>query len=315
MKIVLGVDFSRDSKTAIRFLSGIRFPANSELFLVHVDSGYEALQIGHSLQVEESLDTLHSKAIDRSRRNLEKIRDKLVDLRLDVQALIKEGNAGKEILSFLEQEHIDLAVLGTRGLAGIQRFLLGSVSEWTLQEAPCPVLVVRGSTQWVNRGIRVLFTTDGSPEAQAALKFLNELRFPAESEIIVFHVVEGTDYRIVQDDFRELKVDSFGDVDLAKVSQDIQSRKEIAGRALVKEAKRGLINRHSKDDHISTGHAAEEILKAARRFKTNLIVMGSRGLTGVKQKFLGSVTTRVARHASCSVLVVRRPEKHRKIRI
>ncbi|GJL61660.1 MAG: universal stress protein [Nitrospirales bacterium] len=313
MKILLGVDFSRDSKTAIRFLSGIQFPANSELFLVHVKSGYEALQIGHSREVEKSLNTLYKKAIDRSRRNLEQIKDKLGNARLDVRTMMKEGNAGKEILSVLDQEHIDLAVLGTRGLSGIQRFLLGSVSEWILQDAPCPVLVVRGSSHWIHRRIRVLFTTDGSTEAQAALKFLNALRFPAESEIIVFHVVEGTDYRIVQDDFRELKVDSFGQVDLAKVSQDIQSRKEIAGRALVKEAKRGLINRHSNADHISTGHAAEEILKAARRFKTNLIVMGSRGLTGIKQKFLESVSTRVARHAPCSVLVARQLPKNARI--
>jgi len=315
MKVLLGVDFSRDSKTAIRFLSGIRFPANSELFLMHVNSGYESRQIEDSLEVGESLDILHKKVIDRSRRNLEKIRGKLVGSRLDVHTMIKEGNAGKEILSVLEQKHIGLAVLGTRGLSGIQRFLIGSVSEWILREAPCTVLVVRGSTHWVNRGIRVLVATDGSPEAQASLKFLNELRFPAESEIIVFHAVEGTDYRIVQDDFKNLNVDPLGHVDLAKVAVDIQTRKELAGRALVKEATRGLTNRHSNVDHISTGHAADEILKAAIRFKANLIVMGSRGLTGIKQKLLGSVSTRVAHHARCSVLVVRQPEKHRKIRL
>ncbi|WP_454062022.1 hypothetical protein [Candidatus Nitrospira salsa] len=89
MKILLGVDFSRDSKTAIRFLSGIQFPVNSELFLVHVKGGYKALQIGHSREVEKSLNTLYKKAIDQSRRNLEQIKGKLGNARLDVRTMMK----------------------------------------------------------------------------------------------------------------------------------------------------------------------------------------------------------------------------------
>ena len=315
MKILLGVDFSSDSKGAIRFVSGIRFPSNSELFLVHVTSGFEALQIGHSLEIEEGLITLYNKTIDRSRKNLEKIREKFVDPRLEVHVDVKEGNAGNEILSLLKKESIDLAVIGTRGLSGIQRFLLGSVSEWILHESPCPVLVVRGANRLMKQGIRVLIATDGSPEAHMALEFLNELRFPAQSQVFLFHVVEGTDYRIVQDDYRSLRVDPSGSVDLAKIAQDIQARREIEGQSLVKEAKRGLSNRHAKSNHISTGYAAEEILKAARRFRANLIVMGSRGLTGIKQTLLGSVSARVVRHAPCSVLVVRQREKNMNIRL
>ena len=87
----------------------------------------------------------------------------------------------------------------------------------------------------------------------------------------------------------------------------------MAGRALVKDAKKGLSNRHANAEHISTGYAAEEILKAARRFRANLIVLGSRGLTGIKRQFLGSVSARVARHAPCSVLVVREFPRNKKI--
>ncbi len=309
MKIMLGVDFSRDSKAAIRFLSGIHFPANSELFLLHVSSGYEELAALHAYELEEGLRTLRQKSLIRVQRNLDKLAGKLLGSGLKIHTLVKEGNSGKEILSLLEQKQMNLAVLGTRGLSGIQRFFLGSVSEWVLQEASCPVLVVRGSSRWMDRGIRVLVATDGSTEAQAALEFLNALRFPVGSEIFLFHVVEGIDYRVVQDDFRSVNVDSSGNVDLAKISQDILTRKEVEGRSLVKDAKRGLLNRHAKAEHISTGYAAEEILKAARRFRVNLIVMGSRGLTGLKRQFLGSVSTRVVRHAYCSVLVVRTPEK------
>ena len=59
-------------------------------------------------------------------------------------------------------------------------------------------------------------------------------------------------------------------------------------------------------DHVfAQGDPAEEILRAAERHRADLIVMGSKGLTGLERYLLGSVSRKVARHASCSVLVVR----------
>ncbi len=55
---------------------------------------------------------------------------------------------------------------------------------------------------------------------------------------------------------------------------------------------------------LAEGHPAEEILKAAKRLRADLVVMGSRGLTGMEKILLGSVSAKVTRHAACSVLVV-----------
>jgi hypothetical protein len=52
-------------------------------------------------------------------------------------------------------------------------------------------------------------------------------------------------------------------------------------------------------------HAVEEILKAAKRICADFIVVGSKGLTGPRRFLLGSVAHKVARHAPCSVIVVR----------
>ena len=58
--------------------------------------------------------------------------------------------------------------------------------------------------------------------------------------------------------------------------------------------------------HIPEWHnLAEEILKATKRTRADLVVVGSKGLTGLRRFLLGSVAHKVARHASCSVLVVR----------
>nr|CAA9270697.1 Universal stress protein family [uncultured Armatimonadetes bacterium] len=53
------------------------------------------------------------------------------------------------------------------------------------------------------------------------------------------------------------------------------------------------------------GHPAETILRAAEEDRTDLIVLGSRGLSGIQGFLLGSVSARVSHHAHCSVMIVR----------
>jgi nucleotide-binding universal stress UspA family protein len=53
------------------------------------------------------------------------------------------GHPVDKIVSVAEEEQADLIVIGSRGLGGFQRFLLGSVSDGVLHHAHCPVLVVR----------------------------------------------------------------------------------------------------------------------------------------------------------------------------
>ena len=313
MKVLLGVDFSRDSKKAIRFLSEIRFSARSELFLFHVASGQEVFSLSRAMLGD--LGKLREKTLLRVHRNLEKIGEQFVDRRLKTQVVVKERNPGKEILSFLEKKEIDLAVLGTRGISGLKRFLLGSVSEWILQEAPCPVLIVRGSARRAYGGMRILMSTDGSADAQAALKFLNKLSFPPNSQIVLFHVVEPTDYTVVQDDYGLINLGASGKSDLLAASKEIRGRLDQARLTLLKDAKKGITHKKVKIEKISTGFAAEEIIKAASRFRADLIVVGSQGLTGMKRTFLGSVSSNVARHAPCPVLVVRKPKKSTRIRL
>jgi nucleotide-binding universal stress UspA family protein len=64
---------------------------------------------------------------------------------VDVEAtyLLWTGEPGHSIVAAAEAEHVDLVVVGTRGLDRAGRFLLGSVSDFVVYHAPCPVLVAR----------------------------------------------------------------------------------------------------------------------------------------------------------------------------
>lgn len=67
----------------------------------------------------------------------------------------------------------------------------------------------------------------------------------------------------------------------------------------------GKAERVQVETLLKEGHTAEEILRTARAGKFDLIVMGARDLSKIKEVFLGSVSHEVARQAPCPVLVVK----------
>ncbi|MEI6530700.1 MAG: universal stress protein [bacterium] len=87
---------------------------------------------------------------------------------------------------------------------------------------------------------------------------------------------------------------------------DLEEDRRNEARRIVTEASRPLqeqgIPVHTV---VLEGHPAEAILNYAREQSQDLIVMGSRGLTGTSEFLLGSVSNAVVHHAGCAVLIVR----------
>lgn len=62
-------------------------------------------------------------------------------VKADVLAL--EGNATKTIPAFIEEQNVDLLIIGNSGKSGLQKFFVGSVGRKLIKESPCSVLVVK----------------------------------------------------------------------------------------------------------------------------------------------------------------------------
>jgi nucleotide-binding universal stress UspA family protein len=91
------------------------------------------------------------------------------------------------------------------------------------------------------------------------------------------------------------------------VTEDRQQAELHAARASETLASSGFQVRWS----IATGDPANEIIGAAHNLGCDLIVMGSRGLTGLDRLLLGSVARNVLLHAPTSVLIIREPVRER----
>ena len=82
--------------------------------------------------------------------------------------------------------------------------------------------------------------------------------------------------------------------------------REVAESVLKRAASDALSKGVEAETHAREGQPAEVIIEVANQVQADLIVVGSRGLTGIKRYLLGSVSSKVSEHAPCNVMIVRR---------
>jgi nucleotide-binding universal stress UspA family protein len=150
---------------------------------------------------------------------------------------------------------------------------------------------------------KIVLATDGSTEAEVAARTAVDLSQKTHSELHVVHAFgiapigppvypEGTDLQ------------SFEFEAEAEEGQRISERR--AREVLQAEVEKvrswgGTV----AGEHLVEGRVAPEIVGLAEEIGAGLIVMGSRGLGGIRRALMGSVSDMVVRHAHCPVLVVR----------
>jgi nucleotide-binding universal stress UspA family protein len=194
----------------------------------------------------------------------------------------------------------ELVVVGSRGLGPLKSMLLGSVSAEVVDHAPCPVLVVRRPALG-----SALLAVDGSASAGAAVTFVRGSHFLAGHPVEVFSVAPSATPPppVPMAGVSDAAYDSYE----ARIAGDRERVAVIAAEAVEDLRAGGLHARWS----ISQGNPAHEIIEAARSFGSDLIVLGSRGHTGLTRIVLGSVARNVLLHTHASVLIVREPLRAR----
>jgi len=313
MNVLLAVDSSQNSSAATRFVEALRLPATSKLYLLYVEESQEELA-GHAHfprvlgEVREQLSQIRQTTLENARQLVNRLAAPFHAQGLEIYPVVAEGLPGAQILTAINQYQIDLVALGTKGLSGMKRFLLGSVSEWVLYDAPCSVLIVRDQPQWAaatsSRGLHVLLAMDGSSDSREAVSLLKTLKLPKSSRLTILHVVEKPVALIT------LAWVS-AQMDATEFAEECRRTRRQAGTELLEATQRDLIGEELEvDTKLTEGHAADEILNAAQDVQADLIVVGSKGMTELRRvMMLGGVSHKVVRHAPCSVLVVRKLAK------
>lgn len=305
MNIVIALDRSRHARAAIQLVQQLRWPTGLVVTLLHVleivtiSGGW---QLHYHPELWKQFVGERKKVFAQAQRFLERMEALVRPGNVRLDAMVKWGLPLTGIIDVLKKQQADLVVVGSRGLSGVRRFLLGSVSEGVLNTASCSVLISRGQrrrgAQSSAKGLRILLAVDESDHALAAARWVRALRLSA-AEVTILHVVEppgdGTSQLLT------LTAPKFREAAQAMIRVTKERGRQVVERMRKLVAHRGL----TAHPVLVEGHPAEEIIRAAARTHADLVILGSRGVTGLKGAFLGSVSRRVARHAPCSVLVVK----------
>ncbi len=285
MKVLFATDGSREDRQARHFVAGARWPAGTQIELFGVITPVP-------LAVSGAL-------VDRNIRDFEHELDFLATSLPHRECVVSwqyaVGQPAEMIAARARAMEADLIIVGNRGRGPLATSVLGSVSAGVIDRAPCPVLVARRAEVE-----RIVLADDGSVGAATAAALVNEWPIFGEAALHVVTVVDVGRPLSASDEAPLLY--SAGERLYIESLDEERERARATNAARVRTL--GPRPRAVKSS-VREGDAAGEILAAARDFAADLIVVGSRGQTGLARFFAGSIARRVLLGAKCSVLIAR----------
>jgi nucleotide-binding universal stress UspA family protein len=303
MKILFATDGSDGARNAMELLTHFPFPGDrSAVVMTVLDS--KQLAVDRHLALDEDQDRLlretEQTLLEESGQLLATESARLTDAGWICSTELRRGGPAEEIIKAAEEFQPDVIVLGSHGHKGVKHFLLGSVSERVLRHAHCSVLIVKPSpglsappdaagprAPW-----RILVAYDDSDPAKEAIGLCASLPLPDDTQISVVGIMPMIHM------YRQ---------DIRQHFNDIWRKQKHARTKTLEKAVDALqwSTPHVTAELLESTDVSREIVDIVKDRAMDLVVIGSKGRSTFKRFLLGSITSRVAGHAPCSVMVVR----------
>jgi len=289
MDVLLALDGSEPSLVAQGLVADLAWPPGTT---VHLATAYE-IPGDWATGTMDWLDDAEAATHRQLREVLQTSGDPLMKRGLQVENHVIRGRAPHALIDLASDIEADIIVMGSRGRGGLSSMLLGSVAVEVTSEAPCPVLVSRGSSV-----SRLLVATDGSASANAIAERLGEWGIfrGLTADAVAVSIPDSPAFESI------VNLYTLGDKRLARKRQELGERYQADAEEMAERLSAVGI---PSEAHLRAGDPARQILAAAREHASDLIVTGSRGLGTFEGLLLGSVARKVLTHADCSVLIVR----------
>ena len=213
---------------------------------------------------------------------------------------VEKGKAEQMIIETAAADKGTLVTMATHGRSGMNRWLLGSVTEKVLRGGTNPMLLVRATEEGKTDGgvtlKSIVVPLDGSELAESVMSTVAELAKTLNLAVVLFRAYNipysayagGEGYYALN--YEELlKAMREEAVDYLEKKTEAVKKLGIANVSYV----------------AKEGFAADEIISLPRKSPDNLIAMCTHGRSGVKRWMLGSVTETVVRHSGGPILVLR----------
>jgi nucleotide-binding universal stress UspA family protein len=282
--ILCPIDFSEFSVKAYDYAQSLAAHYRADLLVQHVLHSYPAFYIDTAYR-----ETSRKLRADASRK-LREFAKRRTRTKVQPQCVVQEGIATDQILSFAKAQAVDLIVMGTHGLRGVDRLMLGSVTERVLRKAPCPVLAVRkpthdfvspeGKSDPINLK-RIVLCMDFSDHAHHALNYGLSFAKEYNAELTLLHVLDHPPSHA------------------SPPGATAKARKQLKGSVPPRAGAPSLVK-----FQVRVGKPYQQIIELALKTQTDLVIMGARGRGSLHSALFGSTTYRVIQLGPCPVLAV-----------
>jgi nucleotide-binding universal stress UspA family protein len=296
MRGLLAYDASAGAEQAAALVVSLPWPSGSAVRVVAVVEPTAAMvsAIPFSFGRVVTSAEIDTQIFDHLQSQVALVVERLRAAGVAAEGVVLRGRPASVLVDEARAFAADLVVAGSRGHGPIASLVLGSVSAELVDHVPSPVLVAKRP-----EAKRILLGSDGSPAASRAEEVVAAWPIFADAPVHVVSVAEvvrpwtigiaPTMYAQVSELYGQ-------DLDAAKaeherLADDVVDRLHGAGRVA--------------DAKLRVGDAAAELIEEAAAWNADLIVVGSRGITGLSRLLLGSVARNVLHASPTSVLVVR----------
>ena len=214
-----------------------------------------------------------------------------------VQRSVEKGTPEEMVIEKAAADRGTLIAMATHGRSGLNRWLLGSVTEKVLRGTTNPLFLVRaregGKSEGEKTIKRIIVPLDGSPLAEKVLPHLTALAKATAFETVLLRAYALRQVISTYEDY-------IPDWDILEAEARGEAMNYLDNK--IRELKSaGLVDVSSR---ASDRETAEEIIDVANESPNSMIAMCTHGRSGVKRWLLGSVTEKVVRHSSSPVLVI-----------
>jgi nucleotide-binding universal stress UspA family protein len=310
MKILLATDGSQSAQEAIDYILNFPLPQDSEFVLLTVIE-----KELYKSKKKTQLNKEQLQLLEQTKLMLQDEADDLLNPGVDqitaaghlCTPVIRSGHPSREIVRMAKKKAVDLVVVGSHGLGGVKRFLLGSVSDKVLAYAHCSVLIVKPpfisesktasrTTSAAESGglpdFKIMLAYDDSGPAKHAVDFCASLQLPETAEIHLLTVLPLM--KLYRQDIKQ------------QLSWVWKDRKKMAEKSLHQLRTEIQWSTPKIETHLREApDVSQEILSMLAQYGCNLIMLGHKGKGAIEKFLLGSVTSRIAHHATCSILAVK----------
>lgn len=302
LRVLVAVDGSKHSEAAVEFMRALRPGAETEFIVLTVIEPVRTVYaagdplLGPEVYrlMEEYLAAQEAEAKEYASR----VAAQLGEWGSPAETVVLTGQPAEEVVQVAQERRADLVLMGARGLNPILYWILGSVSHHVVRYAPCSVLIVKlregRAPVPTDRPWRVLLAADPSPHSAFGADLLTRLPLGSDTEVRAVAVVqEPARPTPAQEEAR-------------RVWEALLEAEERSAQAAAERLAARLRTRYpAATSELRLGDPADQLVRMAREWPADLVVIGARGTSERKEAPIGNVTQKVLGHAPCPVLVAR----------